>query len=413
MSTPFRVAGDAIGAVGLVGGRGRRPGGRRRGAGRREPASRSPSCRASRAACVRRVALALSQGSTGLMEGLRAEDVERLPEPAAAYLDNAPGVGRFDTLLIGLGSIRLVVEDALGGPGAGAAADLGRERDGGERLAVGLARRAHARARPARARGRPASRNRLRCVREGRPRQHARRGGRGARRARARRGPRRWWSRSRSSCGSTARRSPSPCARPGHDIELAAGFLVTEGIVSRLRRGERDRALRRDDATWSRSAPSRARPGVRRPADRHFFASSSCGICGKATLEALRTLAKPVHGDPDARRREVCSSRCPRGCARRSRCFARPARCTRPALFSADGALLCAREDVGRHNAVDKVVGWAALERRLPLAGTILLASGRLGFEIAQKALVAGIPGAGRDLGPVEPGRRARARERA
>ncbi len=66
--------------------------------------------------CVRRVALALSQGSTGLMEGLRAEDVERLPEPAAAYLDNAPGAGRFDTLLIGLGSLRLVVEDALGGP---------------------------------------------------------------------------------------------------------------------------------------------------------------------------------------------------------------------------------------------------------------------------------------------------------
>ena len=66
--------------------------------------------------CVRRVALALSQGSTGLMEGLRAEDVERLPEPSVAYLENAPGAGRLDTLLTGLGSLRLAVEDALGGP---------------------------------------------------------------------------------------------------------------------------------------------------------------------------------------------------------------------------------------------------------------------------------------------------------
>jgi hypothetical protein len=66
--------------------------------------------------CVRRVALALSQGSTGLLEGLRAEDVERLPEPSVAYLDNAPGAGRLDTLLTGLGSLRLAVEDAVGGP---------------------------------------------------------------------------------------------------------------------------------------------------------------------------------------------------------------------------------------------------------------------------------------------------------
>jgi hypothetical protein len=67
-------------------------------------------------ACVRRVALALSQGSTGFMEGLRAEDVERLPEPRAAYLENAPGVGRLDTLVTGLGSLRLALGDALGGP---------------------------------------------------------------------------------------------------------------------------------------------------------------------------------------------------------------------------------------------------------------------------------------------------------
>ena len=97
VSTPFRVAGDGVALF---------------------DANRftKPVLQGIPSSCVRRVALALSQGSTGLMEGLRAEDVERLPQPAAAYLDNAPGAGRFDTLLIGLGSIRLAVEDALGGP---------------------------------------------------------------------------------------------------------------------------------------------------------------------------------------------------------------------------------------------------------------------------------------------------------
>ena len=76
----------------------------------------NPVLRGIPSGCVRRVALALSQGSTGLMEGLRAEDVERLPEPSVAYLENAPGAGRLDTLLTGLGALRLAVEDALGGP---------------------------------------------------------------------------------------------------------------------------------------------------------------------------------------------------------------------------------------------------------------------------------------------------------
>ena len=115
VSTPFRVAGDAIGAVGLsaasvVGLAG--DGVALLDANR----FTEPVLRGIPSTCVRRVALALSQGSTGLMEGLRAEDVERLPEPGVAYLENAPGVGRLDTLLTGLGSIRLAVEDALLGP---------------------------------------------------------------------------------------------------------------------------------------------------------------------------------------------------------------------------------------------------------------------------------------------------------
>jgi FdhD protein len=177
---------------------------------------------------------------------------------------------------------------------------------------------------------------------------------------------------------------------PGNDVELAAGFLVTEGIVSDFRVVN---SIAHCDETENvveiRTEPGA--PGVRRPATRHFFASSSCGICGKATLEALRTFATPLHADRvrvDAKLLEALPGRLRSA----QPLFRETGALHAAALFSADGALLCVREDVGRHNAVDKVVGWAALERRLPLAGTILLASGRLGFEIAQKALVAGIP---------------------
>jgi len=177
---------------------------------------------------------------------------------------------------------------------------------------------------------------------------------------------------------------------PGHDVELAAGFLVTEGIVS-------DFGLvnaiahceQTENAVEIRTEPGAE--GVRPPAHRHFFASSSCGICGKATLEALRTLAAPVHGDPVRVDAAVLES-LPARLRDAQPLFRATGALHAAALFTAEGELLCAREDVGRHNAVDKLVGWAALEGRLPLRGAILLASGRLGFEIAQKALVAGVP---------------------
>ena len=177
---------------------------------------------------------------------------------------------------------------------------------------------------------------------------------------------------------------------PGHDIELAAGFLVTEGIVADFRAVN---AIAHCDETQNvveiRTEPGAS--GVRRPEARHFFASSSCGICGKATLEAVRTIAKPLHADAVRVDRKLLEA-LPARLRAAQPLFGETGALHAAALFGADGALLCAREDVGRHNAVDKLVGWAALEWRLPLAHTILLASGRLGFEIAQKALVAGIP---------------------
>ena len=177
---------------------------------------------------------------------------------------------------------------------------------------------------------------------------------------------------------------------PGNDVELAAGFLVTEGIVSDFRVVN---SIAHCDETGNvveiRTEPGAA--GVRRPEARHFFASSSCGICGKAALEALRTYAPPLHAD-DVRVDAKLLAALPARLREAQPLFRETGALHAAALFSADGTRLCVREDVGRHNAVDKLIGWAALERRLPLARTILLASGRLGFEIAQKALVAGIP---------------------
>lgn len=177
---------------------------------------------------------------------------------------------------------------------------------------------------------------------------------------------------------------------PGHDIELAAGFVVTEGIVEDF--GAVSVIAHCDqsqDAIEIRTEPGAA--GVRAPGVRHFIASSSCGICGKATLDEVRRRAPALRHD-GLRVEPGLLEALPGRMRAEQRLFQETGALHAAALFDASGALLCAREDIGRHNAVDKVVGWAALESRLPLSQAILLVSGRLGFEIAQKALVAGIP---------------------
>ncbi len=177
---------------------------------------------------------------------------------------------------------------------------------------------------------------------------------------------------------------------PGDDLELAAGFVLTEGIVADFGAvASIAHCDANENSVEIRLEPGA--PGVRLPDARHFLASSSCGVCGKATLEALRVRAPALHADP-LRVDAALLTSLPARLREAQRLFGETGALHAAGLFDARGALLCAREDVGRHNAVDKVIGWAALEGRLPLAGTILLASGRLGFEIAQKAWVAGIP---------------------
>ncbi|MDL9981369.1 formate dehydrogenase accessory sulfurtransferase FdhD [Microbacterium candidum] len=188
---------------------------------------------------------------------------------------------------------------------------------------------------------------------------------------------------------------------PGHDVELAAGFLVSEGVIS--------------STDQFRSAIHCGGPGTSGGGEntynvldvalashvhvpvaelaRSMYTTSSCGICGKASIDAVRTVsAFDVAEDatvvdaallatfPDALRAEQAV-------------FEKTGGLHAAALFDAHtGKLLVLREDVGRHNAVDKVVGWALLEGRLPLRGRVLMVSGRAGFELAQKAVMAGAP---------------------
>lgn len=181
---------------------------------------------------------------------------------------------------------------------------------------------------------------------------------------------------------------------PGHDRELAAGFLLTEGILRR-REDVIDMVYCRGETPTPEQnvldvLPA---PGVRldlAQLTRHVFTSSSCGICSRASIEAVQRQYPPLA-------RALAPSRAvlaalPERLRTAQAAFARTGGLHASALFAADGALECVREDVGRHNALDKVAGRALLDGALPLAGRILLVSGRVSFEIMQKALAAGIP---------------------
>jgi FdhD protein len=187
---------------------------------------------------------------------------------------------------------------------------------------------------------------------------------------------------------------------PGDDIDLAAGFLVSEGIVrfaadiTQLRICTADGCGHGDHDGAGNIADVELRPGVLvSPAQRrNFLTSSACGVCGKASIADLSVQA---NYDLDADRLQVrpdLLAELPDRLRAAQRVFARTGGLHAAGVFSASGELLCAREDVGRHNAVDKVVGWALREGRLPLSGCVLLVSGRASFELVQKAVLAGIP---------------------
>lgn len=184
---------------------------------------------------------------------------------------------------------------------------------------------------------------------------------------------------------------------PGDDLDLAAGFLLTEGVID----GPDDlaglapcrdpnRPYAENVVLATLAAGVRAAPERFERARRDFYAVSSCGLCGKATIDRVFQQAPPLARrldlDPDV----VCAL--PERLRATQVRFARTGGLHGAALFTPDGALICAREDVGRHNAVDKVVGARLRADALPLDDTVLVVSGRAGFEIVQKALMAGIP---------------------
>ncbi len=189
---------------------------------------------------------------------------------------------------------------------------------------------------------------------------------------------------------------------PGDDIDLTAGFLVSEGIVASAADIVSIRICDGLQCAHDHSASDEVgniadvvlRPGlaVRPELRRSFLTSSACGVCGKASIEDLhvpgrfdlfqdqvRVTAAVLAGLPDVLRDA-------------QRVFERTGGLHAAGLFSADGQLLAIREDVGRHNAVDKIVGWAVRAGRLPLTGCVLLVSGRASFELVQKAVLAGVP---------------------
>jgi FdhD protein len=183
---------------------------------------------------------------------------------------------------------------------------------------------------------------------------------------------------------------------PGHDIDLAIGFLLTEGII----RGS-------DDVYTAQLCAGDQEPNTYNVVDvtlaahvappdvdptRNFYTTSSCGVCGKASIDTVRVKSLYAVDADDTQIPATVLAGLPDALHWVQRTFASTGGLHAAGLFNASGELVVAREDVGRHNAVDKIVGWAMRANKLPLAGHVLLVSGRASFELAQKASMAGIP---------------------
>ncbi len=185
---------------------------------------------------------------------------------------------------------------------------------------------------------------------------------------------------------------------PGHDVELVHGFLLTEGVITSV-----------SDVTSARYCDSldgngrntynvldvALAPGVAAPAagvDRNFYTTSSCGVCGKASLDAVRLHTRFSPAQDPARVSSQTLFAMPDALRAGQQLFESTGGLHAAGLFTVDGHLLVVREDVGRHNAVDKALGWALLNGRIPATGCVLMVSGRASFELVQKAVMAGVP---------------------
>ena len=185
---------------------------------------------------------------------------------------------------------------------------------------------------------------------------------------------------------------------PGDDFDLVAGFAWTEGLISAPEHLSAMRYCAGADADGRNTynvidvALADGAPVPDASVSRSFYTTSSCGVCGKASIDAVRIRSSfDLHADAVAVSASALAS-LPERLRGAQKVFDATGGLHAAGLFNADAELLVLREDVGRHNAVDKVVGWALRENRLPLAGTVLMVSGRASFELVQKAYVAGIP---------------------
>ena len=183
---------------------------------------------------------------------------------------------------------------------------------------------------------------------------------------------------------------------PGHDRELAAGFLYTEGCVDgaddlQALASVKDPRTQGDNIVDVRLAAGTPIPeAALASAQRNLYATSSCGICGKASIDRVLRGAPPVSGLPELHASLLLDL--PAKMREAQKAFQETGGIHAAALFSLDGELEVLREDVGRHNAVDKVLGWRLLQDRVPVQDCILMVSGRAGFELVQKAVMAGLP---------------------
>ena len=185
---------------------------------------------------------------------------------------------------------------------------------------------------------------------------------------------------------------------PGNVFDLTIGFLLSEGLIAAV---ENVRTLMHCQDEGEDGLPTynvvdvTLAPGVPPPAvdaARASYITSSCGICGKASIDAITTTSRYAVAQDRALVDPRVLATLPAMLRAQQKVFDRTGGLHAAGLFTAEGELLVAREDVGRHNAVDKVIGWAAREDRLPLTGHVLCVSGRASFELTQKALMAGIP---------------------